>query len=281
MLVLLALGPAIFNDYWVNTILTQMLIFGIAAASLIFLSAYGAMTSLAQTALMGISAYLLGNMVTQGGAGGQSKGLTLGWDPTLALVLALVITTAIGVAFGAVAARSFGIYFLMLTLTYGVIANYFFGQVTQFGGFSPIAGVDQYTPGFIGDIVGHPDKLYYIAFGVALVVYVRDPVSDPDAVRALVAGCAGRPGPHELTRLQRAAAPGARLRLRLVRRRPLGSPVRLVAGADRAGQHRAGCHDRAARDGRHRRPRPGSRAPGSAPSPSSSSTTMSATSSCP
>ena len=171
VLVVLALGPAIFNDYWVNTILTQMLIFGIAAASLIFLSAYGAMTSLAQTALMGISAYLLGNMVTQGGAGGQSKGLTLGWDPTLALVLALVITTAIGVAFGAVAARSFGIYFLMLTLTYGVIANYFFGQVTQFGGFSPIAGVDQYTPGFIGDIVGHPDKLYYIAFGVALVVY--------------------------------------------------------------------------------------------------------------
>jgi branched-chain amino acid transport system permease protein len=171
VLVLLALGPAIFNDYWVNTILTQMLIFGIAAASLIFLSAYGAMTSLAQTALMGISAYLLGNMVTQGGAGGESKGLTLGWDPTLGLVLAIVITTAIGVAFGAVAARSFGIYFLMLTLTYGVIANYFFGQVTQFGGFSPIAGVDRHTPRFVGDIVGHPDKLYYIAFGVALAVY--------------------------------------------------------------------------------------------------------------
>jgi len=171
-LVLLVLGPVIFNDYWVNTILTQMFIFGIAAASLIFLSAYGAMTSLAQTALMGIAGYLLGNMVTQGGAGGQSKGLTLGWDPTLALVLALVLTTAIGVTFGAVAARSFGIYFLMLTLTYGVIANYFFGQVTQFGGFSPIAGVDQYTPRFVGEIVGHPDKLYYIAFGVSLAVYL-------------------------------------------------------------------------------------------------------------
>ena len=171
-LVLLVLGPVIFNDYWVNTILTQMFIFGIAAASLIFLSAYGAMTSLAQTALMGIAGYLLGNMVTQGGAGGESKGLTLGWDPTLAIVLALVITTAIGVTFGAIAARSFGIYFLMLTLTYGVIANYFFGQVTQFGGFSPIAGVDQYTPRFMGEIVGHPDKLYYIAFGAAVAVYV-------------------------------------------------------------------------------------------------------------
>ena len=168
---LLALGPVIFNPYWVNTILTQMFIFGIAAASLIFLSAYGAMTSLAQTALMGICAYLIGNMVTRGGVGGETKGLTLGWDPTVALVVALVITTTIGMIFGAVAARSFGIYFLMLTLTYGVIANYFFGQVTEFGGFSPIAGIDQYTPGFIGEIVGHPDKLYYIGFGTSLAVY--------------------------------------------------------------------------------------------------------------
>jgi branched-chain amino acid transport system permease protein len=171
-LVLMAAGPAIFNDYWVSAILTQTFLFGIAAASLIFLFAYGGMISLAQTALMGISAYLLGNMVTQGGAGGETKGLTLGWDPTLALVLAILGTTVIGLIFGAVAARSLGIYFLMLTLTYGVIANYFFGQVTEFGGFSPIAGINQYTPGFVGDILGHPDKLYYIALGTALAVYV-------------------------------------------------------------------------------------------------------------
>ena len=60
----------------------------------------------------------------------------------------------------------------MLTLTFGVIANYFFGQVTKLGGFSPIASINLYTPGWIGDIVGHPDKLYYIALGVSLFVYV-------------------------------------------------------------------------------------------------------------
>ncbi|HEX4745616.1 MAG TPA: branched-chain amino acid ABC transporter permease [Gaiellaceae bacterium] len=172
VLVLLAAGPAVFNDYWISAVLTQTFILGIAAASLVFLFAYGGMISLAQTALMGISAYAIGNMVTQGGVGGETKGLTLGWDPTLALVLAILITTTIGLVFGAVASRSFGIYFLMLTLTYGVIANYFFGQVTQFGGFSPIAGINRYTPGFVGDIIGHPDRLYYIAFGTALVVYV-------------------------------------------------------------------------------------------------------------
>jgi branched-chain amino acid transport system permease protein len=171
-LVAVAAGPAIFNDYWVNTILTQTFLFGIAAASLIFLFAYGGMISLAQTALMGIAGYLLGNMVTQRGPGGESKGLVLGWDPTVALVLALVGTVVIGLILGAVAARSAGIYFLMLTLTYAVIAFYFFGQVTQFGGFSPIAGINQYTPGFVGDIPGHPDRLYYIALGTAIVVYV-------------------------------------------------------------------------------------------------------------
>jgi branched-chain amino acid transport system permease protein len=172
VLVLAALGPAIFNEYWIGTVLTQTLVFGIAAASLVFLYAYGGMISLAQTALMGICAYLLGNMVTQRVPGGETKGLTLGWDPTLALVLAILGTTLIGLLLGAIASRSIGIYFLMLTLTYAVIATYFFGQVTQFGGFSPIAGINRYTPGFVGDVIGSPTKLYYIALGTALAVYV-------------------------------------------------------------------------------------------------------------
>jgi branched-chain amino acid transport system permease protein len=171
ILCVLAVGPAIFSPYWVDTILTQTFIFGIAAASLIFLTAYGGMVSLAQTALMGVSGYVYGNIVSERGLQGESKGIALAWNPTLSLVVAIVVTTAIGLLLGAVAARSTGIYFLMLTLTYGVIAYYFFSQVTQFGGFSPIAGIDRHIPGFIGDVLNHADKLYYIALGTALAVY--------------------------------------------------------------------------------------------------------------
>jgi branched-chain amino acid transport system permease protein len=171
VLCILAAGPVIFNAYWVNSILTQTFIFGIAAASLIFLSAYGGMISLAQTALMGVSGYIVGNLVSARGVGGETKGLTLGWDPTVGLVLAIAITTAIGLLLGAVAARSAGIDFLMLTLTYGVIAYYFFSHVTKFGGFSPIGGINRHIPGFIGELLNHPDKLYYLALGVALAVY--------------------------------------------------------------------------------------------------------------
>ncbi len=228
------------------------------------------MISLAQTALMGIAGYVVGNLVTKGGAGGETKGLILGWDPTLALVLAIVITTVIGLILGAVGSRSFGIYFLMLTLTFGVIANYFFGQVTKLGGFSPIAGINQYTPRFGSEtIVGHPDKLYYIALGVSVVVYVvmRYLVRTPfglslqgqrdEPVRARVAG------------LRRSAPPNGRLRLRGIRRIARRRALRLVGRPDLPAESRPRRDDRPADHRRDRRARAGSKAHGSAPSRSS------------
>jgi branched-chain amino acid transport system permease protein len=171
-LILVIVWPAAgLSDYWTHQILIQTFLFGIAASSLIFLSAYGGMVSLAQTALFGITGVILGNLATKGGPGGTSKGLHLGWDPTLALVVAIVLTTAIGLIGGAVAARSAGIYFLMITLTYSVIATYTLGQVTKISGFSGIGGINRYTPGWIGDILAHPNRLYYVALGVAVAVY--------------------------------------------------------------------------------------------------------------
>jgi branched-chain amino acid transport system permease protein len=172
-LALVVVWPALdLSAYWSHQILLQTFLFGIVAASLIFLSAYGGMVSLAQTALFGIAGVIIGNLATKGGLGGTSKGLHLGWDPTLSLVVALVMTTAIGLLMGAVAARSAGIYFLMITLTFSVIATYTLGQVTKISGFSGIGGISGYTPGWIGDIQAHPDRLYYVALGTAVVVYL-------------------------------------------------------------------------------------------------------------
>ena len=42
MLVVAALGPLLFNDYWTHQILIETFLFGITAASLIFLFAYAA-----------------------------------------------------------------------------------------------------------------------------------------------------------------------------------------------------------------------------------------------
>jgi branched-chain amino acid transport system permease protein len=123
------------------------------------------MVSLAQVALYGIAAFVLGNVVTTG----NSKGLNLGWHPWLGVVLGIAIATAIGFVFGALANRSAGIYFLMITLTYGVIANLFFGQVTTLSGFGGISGIR--TPGLIGEVDAHPNRLYYVSLVLAVLVY--------------------------------------------------------------------------------------------------------------
>jgi branched-chain amino acid transport system permease protein len=171
-LVLMVIWPAAgFSPYWSHQILIETFVFGIAGASLIFLSAYGGMVSLAQTALFGIAGVVLGNLATEGGPGGTSKGLHLGWDPTVALVVAIALTTLIGVIGGAVASRSAGIYFLMITLTYSVIATYTLSQVTKISGFSGIGGINRYTPGWIGDVLAHPNRLYYVALITAVAVY--------------------------------------------------------------------------------------------------------------
>jgi branched-chain amino acid transport system permease protein len=174
VLVFVVLFPVFSTGYWLSFILTQTFLIGIAAASLIFLSAYGGMVSLAQTALYGIAAFALGNMVTKG----EVKGLHLGLHPWVAVVLAIAITTALGLVFGAVSSRSTGIYFLMITLTYAVIAFYFFGQVTQVSGFSGIGGMQDYTPALVGNPVTQPTRLYYIALVLGLLVYL--------AIRCLV-----------------------------------------------------------------------------------------------
>jgi branched-chain amino acid transport system permease protein len=165
-LVLAVLAPLYLSSYWVGTLLTQMLFLGIVAASLIFLSAYGGMVSLGQVAIYGIAGFVVGNVTTNG----NTKGLNLGWNPWWGVVLGLAIAVAAALLFGALASRSVGIYFLMITLTYSVIANLTFGQVTDVSGFGGISGIP--APKHIGPVDAHSNRLYYVALGVALAVYI-------------------------------------------------------------------------------------------------------------
>jgi branched-chain amino acid transport system permease protein len=164
VLVIALLAPVLFSTYWVSALLTQILLLGIIAASLTFLSAYGGMVSLAQVAIYGIAGFVAGNATTS-----DSKGLNLGWNPWVGALLGLAIGTGIALVFGALACRSVGIYFLMITLTYGVIANLFFGQVTQLSGFGGISGIT--PPSVLGSADAHPDRLYYVALVLSVLVY--------------------------------------------------------------------------------------------------------------
>lgn len=163
-LVLALVAPLIFSTYWIATLLTQALILGICAASLIFLSALGGMVSLGQLAIYGIAGFALGNLTTNG----NTKGLNLGWAQAPGIVVAIVIAVIAALVFGALANRSYGIYFLMITLVFSVIANLFFGQVTSVSGFGGISGIP--IPSVLSRTV-HPERLYFVTLAVAVALY--------------------------------------------------------------------------------------------------------------
>ncbi len=163
LVVVLAVLPQFATDYFTNSVMTRVLMLGIAAASLVFLHAYGGMTSLAQWLMFGIAGFMVGNAVGEAG----SKGLKLGWDPWVAVVFALGTVVLVSMLLGALASRAKGIYFLMLTLVYAVIGYYFFGQVTTFSGFGGITGI---TPPSL--VAQQPTRLYYITLVLAVVAYV-------------------------------------------------------------------------------------------------------------
>ena len=136
VVVLAALAPLVFTDFFVSVILTKSLWLGIAAASLIFLSAYGGMVSLAQVGIYGVAGMTFANLVLADG------GAAAAWSPWIATIAALLVATLVGLGFGAIAARSVGIYFLMITLAFSVLVFYFFSQVTELSGFGGVNNVD-------------------------------------------------------------------------------------------------------------------------------------------
>jgi branched-chain amino acid transport system permease protein len=159
-----ALAPLYTSDFWLNVILTKALWLGVAAASLIFLAAYGGMVSLAQVGLYGVAGMTYANLVLADG------GSSAAWNPWLAVLAALIMATIVGLGFGWIAARSEGIYFLMITLAFSVLVFYFFSQVTQLSGFGGVNNLD--LPGILGDPESNPTPRYFVTLVVAVAVFV-------------------------------------------------------------------------------------------------------------
>jgi branched-chain amino acid transport system permease protein len=191
IVLVLLLAPLLFTDFYLSAVITKALWLGIAAASLIFLAGYVGMISLGQVALYGIAGFTMANLVAADG------GSPIAWNPWLAALAGILVATGVGLFFGAIASRSYGIYFLMITLAFAVLAFLFFGQVTQLSGFGGVNNVDR--PGIVSNPVTDPANLFYIALGTAAAVYllirylVRTPFGlalqgvrdDPSRMRAL------------------------------------------------------------------------------------------------
>jgi branched-chain amino acid transport system permease protein len=158
VLLVVGLVPALFSPFVASSIGVQTLALGIAAASIIFLNSVVGMVSLAQTALYGVAGYTTAKLAVEQGV-----------DPWMAALIAVGVTVAVAVGFGAIASRSQGIYFLMITLASAVITYYFFSQVTTFGSHGGINGVT--PPPLLGKPFVDPTGMYYAALIGSVLTY--------------------------------------------------------------------------------------------------------------
>lgn len=154
--------PTLVSDFFVEFVMTRALMLGVTAATVVFLAKLGGMISLAQLLFFGVAGFMFGNAALSEGA----RGLNLGWNPYVSIVFAVGVATLVALLLGAIASRTEGIYFLMLTLVYGVIGFFVFAQVV------PISG-----PGGVTRIVAPapfttPASLYYAGIALSVLAYV-------------------------------------------------------------------------------------------------------------
>jgi branched-chain amino acid transport system ATP-binding protein len=113
--------PALFPGYWI-TIATLALIYAIEAIGLNLLMGYTGLDSLGQAAFFGLGAYGLGLLTVN---------YSVGWWP--AAIAAIAIGTAGAAVIGAIAVRTRGLYFLLITAAMGQVlwgADYRWGAFT-------------------------------------------------------------------------------------------------------------------------------------------------------
>lgn len=126
LFVALALAPLLANaagsGYLVG-LLSRVVILAIAAVSLDLILGYGAMVSFGHAAFLGIGAYAVGIA--------QTHGLV---EAAVVIPLAMAASAVFALATGAVAVRTDGVHFIMITLAFGQMAYFTATSLAQYGG---------------------------------------------------------------------------------------------------------------------------------------------------
>lgn len=163
--VVLLVYPLVMPRFWVLSIASNAMILGIVALSLVFMAGYGGMISLAQAALAGFAGYVVALASLAPTA--DTLGANLPWLPSA--VIGLALATLAGAVFGAIASRSSGIYFLMLTLALAV--GFFYIALQNYEIFEGHAGLIGVL-GPTGQLRANPAAFYYLCLVVATGTYL-------------------------------------------------------------------------------------------------------------
>jgi branched-chain amino acid transport system permease protein len=116
--VLQAMGQGFYTS-----MMSRMLIYGIAACSLNLILGYGGLVSFGHAAFVGVGAYTVAILITEG--------VPNGW---LGFGLAIGLSGLLAALIGAVSLRTKGVYFIMISLAFAQMLYYLVNSVKAYGG---------------------------------------------------------------------------------------------------------------------------------------------------
>ncbi len=126
VLLLLAVLPLLtqaFDQRYLLSIGTRVVIWSIAAVSLNMILGYGGLVSFGHAAFFGIGGYAVGIL--------SAEGIQSGW---LQWPIALVAATVWAAIVGALSLRTRGVYFIMITLAFAQLVYYLSSGLEAYGG---------------------------------------------------------------------------------------------------------------------------------------------------
>jgi branched-chain amino acid transport system permease protein len=160
---LLALVPVLAKlgaEGFIISLLTRVVILGLAAMSLDLLIGFGGLVSFGHAAFLGIGAYAVGIL--------SSHGIE---DVLVQLAVAIGISVALALASGVIALRTQGVYFIMITLAFGQMLFFLATSLAAYGGDDGMTLSGRSTllgrPVLKGDVA-----LYYLALAILFAAYL-------------------------------------------------------------------------------------------------------------
>jgi len=126
LLLLLAVLPLLtqaFDQRYLLSVGTRVVIWAIAAVSLNIILGYGGLVSFGHAAFFGIGGYAVGIL--------SASGIDSGW---LQWPVAILAATLWAVLIGVLSLRTRGVYFLMITLAFGQLVYYLGSGLEAYGG---------------------------------------------------------------------------------------------------------------------------------------------------
>jgi branched-chain amino acid transport system permease protein len=105
------------------SMLSRMMIYGLAACSLNLILGYGGLVSFGHAAFVGIGAYTVGILITEG--------VPSGW---IGFPAAMLVSALFAALIGAISLRTRGVYFIMITLAFAQMVYYLVNSVKAYGG---------------------------------------------------------------------------------------------------------------------------------------------------